>query len=504
MLLPPTTVSEFSDTQSLRELWIVWVGPQTQNLWFTLPGLRTTLLTCWRYSLSNLYTIPWPPPPKPLESAFPDHASHWNQNDLPKTDMTRVDLLLYTTSLAPQSLPGRVLKIAHRAIPNLASDHPFSIFCHSRPAPHTEHLLSEHLPTQLTVLVIFPTHQAWPHHSAQALPVSPYLEGPPNTPYPLHLLSQASNPSPRPALLSLSQPPASSEDAFLAPSAELRTLWSTFLCVSWAVIKVWPGWFTKKTSVAYFSSGPWVPGKQCHARCCTPRAGLGSKISCQIPLLLQGLRIHLPMQETQEAQVLSLGQEDPLAKEMATHSSILAWKIPWTGEPDGLPSIGSQRVKTRLSNWACMHTHFPWDDQRIGQASTFILTRLQWLMCVYVAQSCLTLYNPSTVTSRLLSPWNFPGKITGVGCHFLLQRIFPIKDLTQVSRMAGRFFTVWATSLQWLELGNDRKSSGTFQSATVPTHPYCLHSAHLSQWCFLLGPAGIWVYNHRFRQICSV
>ena len=42
--------------------------------------------------------------------------------------------------------------------------------------------------------------------------------------------------------------------------------------------------------------------------------------------------------------VLSLGWEDPLEKEMATHSSIHAWKIPWTGEPDRLQSMGSQRV----------------------------------------------------------------------------------------------------------------------------------------------------------------
>ena len=41
---------------------------------------------------------------------------------------------------------------------------------------------------------------------------------------------------------------------------------------------------------------------------------------------------------------LMLGQEDPLAKKMATHSSILAWEIPWTGEPGGLQSMGSQRV----------------------------------------------------------------------------------------------------------------------------------------------------------------
>ena len=46
----------------------------------------------------------------------------------------------------------------------------------------------------------------------------------------------------------------------------------------------------------------------------------------------------------QETRVQSLGQEDPMEKEMATHSSTLAWKIPWTGEPDRLQSMGSQRV----------------------------------------------------------------------------------------------------------------------------------------------------------------
>ena len=45
-----------------------------------------------------------------------------------------------------------------------------------------------------------------------------------------------------------------------------------------------------------------------------------------------------------EIQVRSLGQEDPLEKEMATCSSILAWKISWTEEPGGLQSVGSQRV----------------------------------------------------------------------------------------------------------------------------------------------------------------
>ena len=50
------------------------------------------------------------------------------------------------------------------------------------------------------------------------------------------------------------------------------------------------------------------------------------------------------MQETQETWVCSRGWEDPLEEEMATHSSVLAWRIPWTEEPGGLQSIGSQRV----------------------------------------------------------------------------------------------------------------------------------------------------------------
>ena len=47
----------------------------------------------------------------------------------------------------------------------------------------------------------------------------------------------------------------------------------------------------------------------------------------------------------QETWVRSLGWEDPLEKEMVTHSSILAWRIPWTEEPGGLQSMGSQRVE---------------------------------------------------------------------------------------------------------------------------------------------------------------
>ena len=68
------------------------------------------------------------------------------------------------------------------------------------------------------------------------------------------------------------------------------------------------------------------------------------------------------MQETQETWVPSLSREDPLKEEMATHSSILAWKILWIEEPGGLQSMGLQRVgydlatehtRNSSSNQAC-------------------------------------------------------------------------------------------------------------------------------------------------------
>ena len=75
--------------------------------------------------------------------------------------------------------------------------------------------------------------------------------------------------------------------------------------------------------------------------------------ACQVGLMVKNW---LPMQETQETQVRSLDQEGPLQEGMATHSSILAWRIPWTEKPGGLQSTGSQRVTRlqRLSTHACI------------------------------------------------------------------------------------------------------------------------------------------------------
>jgi len=72
-------------------------------------------------------------------------------------------------------------------------------------------------------------------------------------------------------------------------------------------------------------------------------------------------RIHLPMQEKW---VWSLGWEDPLEEEMAIHSRILAWKIPWTEEPGGLQSMGLQRVGhdywQHPRPWALFHSVKHW------------------------------------------------------------------------------------------------------------------------------------------------
>ena len=64
----------------------------------------------------------------------------------------------------------------------------------------------------------------------------------------------------------------------------------------------------------------------------------------QLPLTSPVAQTVKSLPAVQETQVLSLGQEDPLEKEIATHSNTLAWKIPWVEEPGRLQSMGSQRA----------------------------------------------------------------------------------------------------------------------------------------------------------------
>ena len=74
-------------------------------------------------------------------------------------------------------------------------------------------------------------------------------------------------------------------------------------------------------------------------------------------------RTHLPMQETQATRVRSLDWEDLLEEGMATHSSILAWRIPWTEEPGSLQSMGSHRIGHYWSD--LVHTHIWFIVQRM-------------------------------------------------------------------------------------------------------------------------------------------
>ena len=70
-------------------------------------------------------------------------------------------------------------------------------------------------------------------------------------------------------------------------------------------------------------------------------------------------------------QVPSLGGEDPLEEGMATHSSILAWRIPWTEEPSGLQSTGSQRAGHNWSNLACTNLFIKQEESRGCRKQTY-------------------------------------------------------------------------------------------------------------------------------------
>ena len=69
-------------------------------------------------------------------------------------------------------------------------------------------------------------------------------------------------------------------------------------------------------------------------------------------LMVQPVKNLPAMKETQETRVWALGQKAPLEEDMATYSSILAWRVPWTGEPGGLQSMGLQRVRHNWSDLA--------------------------------------------------------------------------------------------------------------------------------------------------------
>ena len=114
------------------------------------------------------------------------------------------------------------------------------------------------------------------------------------------------------------------------------------------------------------------------------------------------------MQETQEMQVQSLGGEEPLEEEMATCSSILAWKIPWTEEPGGLQSMGLQRVG---HNWACTRT--PYSSHRKSPfRGSFVMSLSRdasWILApatqLLPGEDCLTTIPTHPCGSYEVSTW---------------------------------------------------------------------------------------------------
>ena len=85
-----------------------------------------------------------------------------------------------------------------------------------------------------------------------------------------------------------------------------------------------------------------------------------------------------------------------------------------------------------------------WLEQCSDYLNSLQIEKYKKGMKVLVAQSCLTLFTDCNLPGSSVHG-DFPGKNTGVGCHALLQRIFQPRDQTQVSCIAGRFFTSWAT-----------------------------------------------------------
>ena len=134
-----------------------------------------------------------------------------------------------------------------------------------------------------------------------------------------------------------------------------------------------------------------------------------------------------------ETWVQSLDWEDLLEKGVATYSSILAWRIPWTEEPGRLPSMGLPRVGR---DWMTFnHSVLLWNARSILAMKNQVKVK--------VAQSCLTLCDPvdcivhGLLQARILAWEAFP---------FSRGSSQP-RDWTQVSHIAGGFFTSWATRM---------------------------------------------------------
>ena len=130
----------------------------------------------------------------------------------------------------------------------------------------------------------------------------------------------------------------------------------------------------------------------------------------------------------------------------SARAEVRKWKRMWL--PRGTESFSAGLCSPRREKWG--------GQFRIQLPS--IEHQAVHVSCSVVSDS---LWPHGLQPSKLLCPWDFPGKNTGVGCHFLLQGIFPTHDWTWVSHITGRFFTSWATkkALQGREVCSECSSN---------------------------------------------
>ena len=118
---------------------------------------------------------------------------------------------------------------------------------------------------------------------------------------------------------------------------------------------------------------------------------------------------------------------------MAPHSSTLAWKISWMEEPGRLHSMGLRRVghdwAISLSLFTFMHRRRKWQPTPVFLPGESQGQRSLVGFCLWGHRVGHNWSNLAAAAGLYLCPWNSPGKNTGVGCHFLLQGIFPTKRL---------------------------------------------------------------------------
>ena len=135
------------------------------------------------------------------------------------------------------------------------------------------------------------------------------------------------------------------------------------------------------------------------------------------------------MQKTQETQVQSVGWEDTMEEGMATHSSTLAWKIPWTEEPGRLQSLGSQRVwHDWVNEHTHTHTHTQWKYKvpLTSQHNTVVLllqiikllSVLNYSSITIIPRKCLRtwvwIYHYRYLNNLLIIWWNSSGSLPSI------------------------------------------------------------------------------------------